>query len=116
MTEAVIGIGDKLHIMTRRLFEEDIRRHFAGEVTGVSDALVELQGHTFVFNTSVNEYKRLPEIRTRIFSPGDAGHVVNRLPRDVDLGQLAYRVIDQHLVLTDGRSFSLAINEFGPKN
>ncbi len=116
MSEAVVEVGDKFHIMTRRLFEADIRRHFAGEVTAVSGSLVELDGYTFVFNTSINEYRKLPEVRTRLFSPGDSGHIVNKLPRDLDLNSMAYRIVEHCLVVTDGRSFSLAINEFGPKS
>ena len=116
MSESVIENGDKLHIMTRRLFEEDVRRHFAGEVTAVSGYLVELRGYTFVFNTSVNEYRKLPAIRTRVFSLGDSGHIVNKMPRDLDLDSIFYRVIEHQLVVTDGQSFSLAINEFGVRN
>ena len=29
----IISIGEKLHILIRRRFEEDIRRHFAGVVS-----------------------------------------------------------------------------------
>jgi hypothetical protein len=102
--------------MTRRLFEEDVRRHFAGEVTAVSGSLVELLGYTFVFNTAINEYRKLPELRTRLFSLADSGHVVNKLPNDLDVGSIEYRVVEQRLVVTDSQAFSLAINEFGPKN
>ena len=116
MSGAVLEIGDKLRVMTRRLFDEDIRRHFAGEVGAVSGYLVELVGYTFIFNTSINEYRKLPEIRTRIFSLGDSGHIVNKIPPEVDFSALTYRVIEQRLVLTDNQSFSLAINEFGSKN
>lgn len=116
MAEGVIGIGDKLHIMSRRFFEEEIRRHFVGEVTAVSGGLAELQGYTFIFNTGVNEFKRLPELRTRIVSLGDFGQIVNKLPDDLDLASVHYRVVEQRLVVTDGRDFSLAINEFGLRN
>ena len=33
----VIVAGDKVHIMTRRLFETDLRRHFVGVVEEVSE-------------------------------------------------------------------------------
>lgn len=114
MSGAVVGIGDKLHIMSRRFFEEDLRRHFIGEVTGASDSLIEVRGYTFIFQTGVNEYRRLPEERTRIFSLGESGYVVNKIPKNVEVGSVVYRVIDKHLVVSDGGSFSLPINEFGP--
>lgn len=110
---AVVEIGDKLHIMTRRLFEEDVRRHFVGEVTAVSDVLAEVQGYTFIFHSGTNEYTRLPEARTRLFSLGDSGHIVNKIPREVDIGSIVYRTIESRLVISDGRAFSLPVNEFG---
>ena len=56
MSVQVLEVGDKLHIITRRRFEGDLLRHFAGEVTGISGDLQEVQGYTFVFNRGSNEY------------------------------------------------------------
>jgi len=39
MSEQVVQCGDKLHIITRRFIADDIRRHFAGEVTAVDGGL-----------------------------------------------------------------------------
>lgn len=116
MSESIVAIGDKLHIMTRRLFEEEIRRHFAGEVMATSGALVELRGFAFVFNPASNQYRKLPEIRTYLCSLGDSGHICNKLPRELALDRLSYQVVDQRLVVTDGKEFILSINEFGPKH
>jgi hypothetical protein len=113
VSERSVVPGDKLHIITRRLFPEDVRRHFAGEVISASEGLYEIQGYTFVFHSSANEYRKRPELRTRIYSLGDAGHIVNKLPREVDIGSLEYRVIEQRLVVTDSKGFLLDINEFG---
>ena len=109
----VVEIEDKLHVMTRRLFEEDVRRHFVGEVTAVSGGLVEVRGYTFIFDAGASEYRRLPGERTRIFSLGDSGHTVNKIPREVDVSSISYRTIENRLVISDGRSFSLPVNEFG---
>ncbi len=77
------SVGDKLHIITRRLFEGDIRRHFAGEVTAVMGELQEVSGYVFVFHPETNQYERRPELRTRIFSLGQQGFIVNKIPREV---------------------------------
>ena len=113
MSEQVVEVGDKLHIITRRLFEGDPRRHFAGEVTVVSGDLQEVRGYTFVFNRATNEYKKRPELRTRIFSLGQADFIVNKIPREVAIESLEYRIKDKRLVIADGRGFFLDINEFG---
>jgi hypothetical protein len=116
VTGQVIELGDKLHIITRRLFHDDIRRHFAGEVTNRSSELYELQGYTFGFNSSSNQYSKRPELRTRIYSLGEAGYIVNKLPREIDIASLKYQVVEKRLVVTDLAGFSLDINEFGIAN
>jgi len=113
MTESVIEVGDNLHIMTRRLFEGDIRRHFAGEIVAIQDSLVLVRGFTFILNMGTFEYRRLPEKRSRIFSLGDAGHIVNKIPRGTNIDTISYETIDDRLVISDGDGFVLSINEFG---
>jgi hypothetical protein len=113
MSHAVIAPGDKLHLITRRLFEADMRRHFVGEVLAVEGPLCRLRGYTFVFTQGVNEFRRRPELRTRIFSVDREGYIINVVPREVDLDALDYRTVDKRLVITDGASFTLDINEFG---
>jgi hypothetical protein len=114
VSERVIEVGDKLHIVTRRLFEGDVRRHVVGEVTAVSDERHEVQGYTFVFSPGNNEYRKGPDLRTRVFSLGAAGLTVNKIPRDVAIESLQYRLIGNRLVVTDSGDFALDINEFGP--
>ncbi|HLC03620.1 MAG TPA: hypothetical protein VJK02_11330 [Anaerolineales bacterium] len=46
----VITVGEEVHIITRRLFENDLRRHFAGLVEEVSRSLLRARGHVFVFD------------------------------------------------------------------
>jgi hypothetical protein len=115
MSDQVVSVGDKLHIMMRRLFEDDIRRHFVGEVTEVSGALAAVRGYTFVFEPGPNEYQRLPGQRTRIVSLSEFGYVVTRIPREAAIDQVTYRAVDGRVVVADGSSFSLPISEFGPK-
>lgn len=42
--------------------------------------------------------------------------MINKMPGDLDLTSLEYRIIDQRLHVTDGRAFSRSISEFGPTN
>jgi hypothetical protein len=109
----MIEIGDKVHIISRRFFENDIRRHFAGEVIGVSEGLQEVRGYAFVSNRGTIEYHKRPELRTRIVSFGQANYIVNKIPRAVAIDSLEYRLIEKHLVVTDNLNFALDINEFG---
>ncbi len=113
MSGNVLQTGDKLHIITRQLFQTDIRRHFVGEVIKYSDLFQEITGYAFVFNTSLNEYKKRPDQRTRVFSLGQAGYIITRVPQEVELNSLRYKFIDNRLILTDNADFQMDINEFG---
>lgn len=114
--DSILAVGDKLHIMTRRLFADDAHPHFVGEISAVSGPLFRAQGYVFVFDSATNSYLKHPELRTRLFSLSDAGHIINVIPREVDLNSLQYRIVERGLAITDGGRFSLEINEFGQSN
>ena len=116
MPDAVLAVGDKLHIMTRRLFADDVHPHFACEIIAVDGPVFRAKGFPFVFDSGTNSYLKHADLRTRLFSLNDAGHIINVIPREVDLNSLHYRVVEGRLAITDGRGFSLEINEFGQSN
>jgi hypothetical protein len=105
--------GEKIHVITRRWFEGDLRRHFAGEIVAANESIARVRGYTFVFHPGPNEYVRRPESRERIIALADAGNIINFIPEDVNLEELVYRPSEENrLVVTDRRSFHLDINEF----
>ncbi len=110
----VLRPGEKLHIAARRFFETDVRRHFVGEVEEVDENSFRISGYVFVLDKGRNEYARRPERRTRVFSFPDVGLIINVLASDVDIAELAYCTIQERLVVTDGRSCTMDIHEFGP--
>jgi hypothetical protein len=116
MADSVLAVGDKLHIMTRRLFADDVHPHFVGGIIAVADALFRAHGYSFVFDSGTNSYVKHPEARTRLFSLSDAGHIINVIPREVDVDSLQYHIVAGRLAITDNRRFSLEINEFGQSN
>lgn len=67
MTQEYLDVGEKLHIVTRRLFGDDLRRHFVGTCTAIDRSRARVEGYAFVFDPSRNEYQRRPERRTRLF-------------------------------------------------
>lgn len=113
MDQSLVNPGQKLHIITRRNFADDLRRHFAGTIEAVDGTAVRVHGYTFVFSPNALEYRRRPEVRTRIFDLGDAQLIVNVVPSDVEIAELEYRTVDDRLVITDRKRFRLDVNEFG---
>lgn len=109
----ILKVGEKLHVITRRLFDNDLRRHFVGEVQAASEAVVRLEGYVFVFDPSNNQYVKRPGRRVRVVGLADSGSIMNVLPAHVDIDALSYQTSPENrTVLTDGKSFSLDINEF----
>jgi hypothetical protein len=54
-----------------------------------------------------------PELRERIVTLADSGQIITIVPQDVNLEDLAYRPSEENrLVVTDGKSFRLDVNEF----
>ena len=109
----VLTTGEKIHTITRRLFETDVRRHFVGEVQAVADGLARIRGYAFVFESSGAGFTRKPEPRTRVIPLCDADLIINVIPQSVAVDELKYEMIEGHLVMTDGKGFTLDINEFG---
>lgn len=111
---SVIQEGDILHVITRRVFDNDARRHFVGRVLDASGGLVRIEGHAFVYHSGDSRFHKHKERRIRIIDAGDSGHIVNVLPAELDIDRIQYGLDEnRHLVITDGDSFELDINEFG---
>jgi hypothetical protein len=109
----VVEKGEKIHVMIRRKFETDLRRHFIGEITAVSGTLVRVEGHSYLLDTLTNQYIRKQHKRSRIIGLGDSGNIVSVLPSNAVLENVTYTQSEQNcLVVTDGKTFSLDVNEF----
>jgi hypothetical protein len=63
---AIINIGEKLHVVEKRIFADDVRRHFVGEVKGYDPSIIRLSGYVWVYNVQQSKFIRRPEIRERI--------------------------------------------------
>jgi hypothetical protein len=56
-SENAVGPGEKVHVMTRRLHEHDVRRHFAGECTKVAGGTMRVEGYSYTLD--INEFSHL---------------------------------------------------------
>ncbi len=109
-----IEVGEKVHIIERRAFETDVRRHFLGEVIAKGPTTIRVHGHVFVFDEATGEFKRHADARTRVIPLADARVNLIVLPPEADLTKVRYEhSADGNLYVSDGTTFSLAINEFG---
>lgn len=109
----VLEIGERVHVIERRRFDTDLRRHFIGEVQGVEGGVMRVSGYTFVYDPGRTAYTRLNERRTRIISLESDGIIINVVSIDTNLDDVRYEEVEGRLVATDGGSMRLDINEFG---
>ena len=110
----VLKEGEIVHIITRRQFESDAIRHFVGEVKAVSDTVARVRGYLFVYDMMKGHFVRRRNPRVRIVPLADSGTIVNVLPNNVDPDSLTYEIGDEEqLVLTDRKSFTYNLSEFG---
>ena len=108
----IVEPGEKLHIVERRYFSDDVRRHFVGQVLSCTEWVMRLKGYTWVFDDMSGEFVRKPEQRERIISILDR-LTVNVIPPEVDVGAIKYVAVPQRgLTVTDEKSFFLEIAEF----
>jgi len=108
----IVETGEKVHVIERRQFAEDLRRHFVGQVTRCTESAIRVRGHAWVHDHVKGDYIRKPDKRERVMHLGDR-LVINILPADVNLDELKYLDIPRAgLVVTDEKGFTLDINEF----
>jgi len=108
----ILEIGEKVHVIERRYFMEDLRRHFTGEVIKCKEQTIRLKGYVWVFDKVQGQFIMKPEKRERIVCFGER-LVINVIPREVNLDEVRYvNLPKKGLVVTDGKDFSLEINEF----
>jgi len=108
----IIDIGEKVHIIERRYFPEDLRGHFIGEVTRCTENIIRVKGYTWVFDSVKAQFIKKPDEIERIIRLGER-ITVNVIPPEVNLSELNYVIIHpKGLVVTDGKKFSLDITEF----
>ena len=111
---ALLSKGEKVHVIRRRRFDGDLRRHFAGEITESNGSRVRAVGRTFLYDNKSTSWIRHEELRTKIFDLGHPDFIVNVLDATTDMESIRYEVDERgQLIVTDGLNLALDINEFG---
>ena len=101
---ALLDPGEKVHVIERRMFDGDARRHFVGEVDSCSDVAVRVTGYTFVCNPMTGNFDRREPARTRIIPLGASGVVVYVIPEQIDIDAVRYEWgLGNRLVVRAGR-------------
>ena len=111
-TSSVLAIGEKVHIVERRKFETDLRRHFIGEVVYCSDHHIKASGFPYVYSPSSKIFEKVDPDRVRIFA-NDNHIAVTLLPPNFDLRNAVYKRIPYKFLLCDADGFEMELDDFG---
>lgn len=105
--------GEKVYVITRRGFENDVRRHFVGVVEACDGALVRIRGHSIVYDDGSNAYVKHNEQRVRIMGLAESNLIINLIPNSSNIEDIRYEMAEGgRLCVTDGTAWRLDINEF----
>ena len=111
---AILSPGEKIHVMHRRRFEKDVRRHFVGEVESYEQGVARASGYVFVIDDlSKHLFVKRPDRRTKLIPIMSGDVIVNVISPTVDVENVAYELKDRSLVVTDGSAWTMDVKEFG---
>jgi hypothetical protein len=109
---AVLEIGEVVHIVERRFFVDDVRRHFVGLVKAYDENSLRIVGYVWVYNVREGRFVRRREKRERVLVLGDK-LIINVLPKSIRPEEVVYvSGSDRRMAITDKKDFSLDISEF----
>ena len=114
MKSSILKPGEKIHVIHRRRFEKDIRRHFVGTIEAYEAGVARATGYVFVVD-ELNEhlFTKRPDRRTKLIPLASGDVIVNVLPEDLDLEQVRYELDGRKLWVTDGNGWKMDVKEFG---
>ena len=107
----ILDIGEKVYIIERRYFPEDLRRHFIGEVIRCTEGRIRIKGHAWVFDSLKGQFTQRPEEREIVVHLGER-ITINVIPSQVNLSEVKYAATQKGQSITDGKKLSLDISEF----
>ncbi len=110
----LLSPGEKIHVIHRRQFEKDNRRHFVGEVLHYEGGIARASGYVFVVDDlNKHMFVKRPDRRTKLIPLSSGTVIVNVIPETTDLEQVCYELKDSTLHVTDGKSWRIDVKEFG---
>lgn len=107
----ILKRGEKIHVIHRRYFEKEARRHFVGVVEDYEGGVARVTGNIYTVDRAKFAFVRRPETRTRIISIVGGDLLVNVLPPSVDLEKVAYKLEGKTVRVTDGSDWHLDLSE-----
>jgi|SRR5579875_1098979 hypothetical protein len=108
---AAIHPNDRLLIIDRKLFRDDVTNLFVGVVEEYEEGVVRLRGYSYHINPyEIGTEKRAGE-RVRVVSVG-GGDVIYVLPREMNITQVEVRRSPKSLILSDSQLVTMDLTDY----
>ncbi len=107
----ILKPGEKVHLIHRRYFEKETRRHFVGVVDACEGGVARVTGYVYAVDRVKYLFVRRPEKRTRVISLVSGDVLVNVLPDSVNLEKIVYKQEKKAVRVTDGSDWHLDLSE-----
>lgn len=111
---AMLRPDEFVHVVERRVFQGDSRRHFIGRIETAADRAIRVRGYLFAYDSGLRAFVRKPEVRTRIIALDDSV-IVNVLWPSLDPDHVRHRHDSDDLPTTGDGGIDLDFGEFSPK-
>jgi hypothetical protein len=106
----ILKPGEKVLIISRRFYKEDIRFHFIGEIIDCTENNIRIKGDVWVYE-NMRGFCRKPDLRENII-PFDTVLSVNIIPPEVNLQEIKYTSsLQKGHIISDGKKFSMEVTE-----
>ncbi len=108
--DTLLQRGEKIFVVERRLFKEDLKRHFVGEIEFCTQMGFRTKGYPFYYHATAQNYLRKPKQRTRTFL-FQSNLIIYLLPKDCDIESVNYVATERSITLTDRQTFELDVTD-----
>ena len=99
----LIEVGEVIHVLMRRYFDGQPKRHFLGKITQIEGMCVRARGYTFMTGTSEPGFRKQDTIGERLISLHDDSTIVTVMPSGFDVERATYSMRSGFVVVTDGK-------------
>jgi hypothetical protein len=113
----ILREGTPVLMVHRRLFANDDPRFFVGTVEAYEGGIARISGHTWTRDALGGTWRRKADARTKIVSLASGTLIAYALPANLKAETLRLEYgRDNHLVLTNGPSFIMDLDERGGRS
>ena len=108
---AAVHPNDRLLIIDRKLFRDDLTKLFVGVVEDYEEGVVRMHGYSYHINPYQIGTERRAEERVRIVSLHGTD-ICYVLPRELNITQVAVKHTTKSVTLSDGQVWTLDLTDY----